>query len=158
MQKFLGLCLVVLSFAARADSAVSRWSVQSSLDEVYPVLYQALEEHRFFVIFEPNIGANLANFAERWGDDYNRNRLGGIRSMVFCNPWYANQVSNLDPDMLALCPLSLTLIEQQGETRILFVRPAYIAAGSKAEPLLQELEYDLNKAVNAGLKNLSPPQ
>ncbi len=44
---------------------------------------------------------------------YNRSKLSAIRSMVFCNGWYANQVSNKDPHMLALCPLHMTLIEKE---------------------------------------------
>jgi len=45
---------------------------------------------------------------------------------------YANQVSNLDPTMLALCPLHLTIIEQAGTTTVLFNRPSVAATGSAA--------------------------
>ncbi|MFN2330189.1 MAG: hypothetical protein ABR612_14875 [Chromatocurvus sp.] len=31
-----------------------------------------LEEAKFFVVFEPDIGENLSRFAERWGEDHNR--------------------------------------------------------------------------------------
>jgi hypothetical protein len=106
---------------------------------------------RFFVVFEPDIGRNLAGFAERWGEDYNRNGLQGIRAMVFCNGWYANQVSNLEPRMLALCPLHLSVYRQGELTHVVFVRPAVVGKDSKAAALLQELESDVSKAIAQGV-------
>ncbi|MGD8407908.1 MAG: DUF302 domain-containing protein, partial [Thiohalophilus sp.] len=74
---------------------------------------------------------------------YNRNKLEEIRSMVFCNAWYANQISNADPELLALCPLHLTLIHKKGMTTILFVRPSQVAADSPAKKVATELENDV---------------
>jgi uncharacterized protein (DUF302 family) len=130
------------------------WSVDKTLTVVYKVVYQHLESNNFFVVFEPDIQDNLSHFAERWGEDYNRNKLEGIRAMVFCNGWYANQVSNADPDMLAMCPLHITLVQQLGQTRILFVRPSVVAAGSKAQRIARELEDDVVKAVDAAVNEL----
>jgi len=137
--------------SAWAAPGVQTWEVARPLGATYDAIYRALEQNRFFVVFEPNIGKNLASFAERWGDDYNRNRLEGIRAMVFCNAWYANQVSNQDPDLLALCPLHLTLTHKQGVTRILFLRPSHVAGDSQAAALAAELESDVAKAVQAGI-------
>lgn len=130
------------------------WSVDKTLTAVYKVVYQHLESNNFFVVFEPDIQDNLSHFAERWGEDYNRNKLEGIRAMVFCNGWYANQVSNADPDMLAMCPLHITLVQQLGQTRILFVRPSAVAAGSKAQRIARELEDDVFKAVDGAVNEL----
>jgi Domain of unknown function DUF302. len=91
------------------------------------------------VIFEANIGKNLSRFKEKQGVNYNKNNLGGIRSMVFCNGWYPNKVSNADPSMLALCPLHLTVIERSGKAHILFVRPSFVGQGSQALPVLKEI-------------------
>ena len=136
-----------------ADSAaVYSKTVDKSVEAIYPVLYKSLEEARFFVVFEPNIGQNIAAFAERWGEDYNRNRLDEIRSMVFCNGWYANQVSNLDPQMLGFCPLHLTLTERAGKTTVLFNRPTVTAKDSPAFELFTELESEVIKAIEAGLQ------
>lgn len=128
------------------------WSVDKDMESTYKKVYNGLENNKFFVVFEPDIQANLSHFAARWGDDYNRNKLEGIRAMVFCNGWYANQVSNADPDMLALCPLHVTLIQQRGATRVLFVRPSAVARGTKALKIAKELEEDVSKAIEAALK------
>ena len=145
--------LLVLPCTVSAGSAtVYSKTVDKSVEAVYPVLYKSLEDARFFVVFEPNIGKNISGFAERWGENYNRNGLDEIRSMVFCNGWYANQVSNLDPEMLGFCPLHLTLIERTGKTTVLFNRPTATAKGSPAFELFTELENEVIKAIEAGLQ------
>lgn len=117
--------------------------VKKPLTEVYSKVFTAMENGGYFVLFEPNIGKNLEHFAQRWGDDYNRNNIEQIRSMVFCNAWYANQISNIDSDMLALCPLHLTLTHKDGMTTILFVRPSQVANDSPARKIATELENDV---------------
>lgn len=154
MTSLLAFNLLFLSLATQAtESAVYKQSVSAAMDKVYPEVYEKLEEARFFVVFEANIGKNLKRFAERWGDNHNRNKLDSIRSMVFCNAWYANAVSNADPDMLALCPLRLSLYEKQGVTSVVFARPAFAAQQSKARPVLLEAEQDIIKAINNALSS-----
>ena len=145
--------LLLLAGMARAElPGVLHWELERDLETAYGYIYRSLEDNRFFVIFEPNIGRNLAGFSERWGADYNRSKLSGIRSMVFCNPWYVNQVSNLDPEMLALCPLHISLYEKDNRTHILFVRPGHVGEGSAAKPVLVEVEQAVSAAVEAGIK------
>ena len=115
-------------------------NINRPVDEVYQNLYKALETARFYVIFEANIGKNLARNAEKWGEDYNRNKFEVVRSMVICNPEYANQVLNLDPKMMALCPLTVTLLYKGGTTTILFEKLLPAAMGSPAEDILWEVE------------------
>lgn len=149
------LFLVVLLFAAPLQAAspnVFEMSVQKPVDAVYDTLYKALENDGFFVVFEANIGKNLARFEQKWGEDYNRNKLDAIRSMVFCNGWYANAVSNADPRMLALCPLRLSLIEKAGETTVLFARPTVIAGDSPARKILQRVEDDVVAVIRKALE------
>ncbi len=131
---------------------VYRQQVDKPLDDVYDNVYKSLEDARFFVVFEPNIGANLSRFSEKWGDEYNKNNLSAIRSMVFCNGWYANKVSNVDPDMLGFCPLHLSLIEREGKTVVLFNRPSVVAKNSPANALLLIIENDVIEAIQKGLK------
>jgi uncharacterized protein (DUF302 family) len=146
------LLVLSLSFSCvSADSPVFAYSVEKPIDQIYDKLYQSLEDARLYVVLEPDIGKNLSGFAERWGDQYNRNELTAIRSMVFCNGWYANQVSNKDPQMLALCPLSLTLIEKGGKTTALFARPSVIAADSPAKEVVEELENAVIAAIKEGM-------
>ncbi len=140
------------AFADNKNSGVYILQVDKPLIDVYDKVYKSLEDARFFVVFEPNIGANLASFAEKWGDDYNQNNIAEIRSMVFCNGWYANKVSNLDPDMLGFCPLHISLIERKGKTTVLFNRPGVIAQNSPAKELLLKIESEVIAAIQQGLQ------
>jgi uncharacterized protein (DUF302 family) len=146
------LLILCMSFSfARAEPGVFSHSVDKPITEVYNRVYKSLEDARFYVVFEPDIGKNLSKFAERWGDEYNRSKLSAIRSMVFCNVWYANQVSNRDPGMLALCPQHVTLIEKDGSTTALYARPTVIAADSPARAILEELESEVIAAIKKGM-------
>ncbi len=136
------------------ESSIYKQTVKQPMEKVYPAVYAALENARFYVVFEPFISKNIERFAGKWGESYNQNKLDGIRSMVFCNGWYANQVSNADPDMLALCPLRLSLYEKAGETTVVFARPTVIGRFSKAKPVLEEIETRVIDAIKEGIKGL----
>ena len=148
------LPLVFSAQLAAADSTVLSWDIDKDLETSYKIIYNSLENNRMYVVFEPNIQANLSHFAKRWGEDYNRNKLEGIRAMVFCNAWYANQVSNADPDMMAMCPMHVTLIQKGGRTRVLFLSPTAMAKGSAAMDVAAELEQDVSKAIDEAVKSL----
>ena len=156
IRNWLFLLVLMLSvssvYAGDQNSGVYIKQVDKPLSEVYDNVYKSLEEARFFVVFEPNIGANLASFSKKWGDDYNQNNISEIRSMVFCNGWYANKVSNLDPNMLGFCPLHITLIEREGKTTVLFNRPGIIAQNSPAKELLLTIESEVIEAIQLGVK------
>ena len=154
--KFVLLILIGLFTGFNAQSAEStlyKNTVNQPMDKVYPAVYEALEDARFYVVFEPFISQNIERFAEKWGESYNQNKLSSIRSMVFCNGWYANQVSNADPDMLALCPLRLSLYEKSGKTSVVFARPTVIGAASAAKSVLKEIEDEVIKAIKEGVNN-----
>ncbi len=154
VQLFLliwAMLVIVPAHAAEVLDGVYIQHVKKPVSEVYDKVYASLEDARFFVVFEPNIGKNLSRFSEKWGSDYNQNNLTAFRSMVFCNGWYANQVSNLDPNMLGFCPLHLSLIERDGETTVLFNRPSVIAKNSPAKELFIEIEADVIEAIKKGL-------
>lgn len=157
MNRLAGLLLLLVTATVQAGlDDVLHWRSELDLEDTYKSIYKSLEENRFYVVFEPDIGRNLAGYAKRWGEDYNRSGLDGIRSMVFCNAWYANQVSNLEPRLLALCPLHLTLYRQGDATHVVFLRPGRVGKGTGAAELLQELEADVSAAVEAGLAARPP--
>ena len=127
----------------------------AAMDETYQAVYRALEEARFWVVFEADMGAQMARFAAEWGDDYNRNGLEAIRTMVACNAWWTNRVANADPDMLAFCPLRVALTHKSGVTRVMFERPTLMAADSPALPVMEEIEAELKAAVDTAVRSVS---
>lgn len=155
MIKFTTLLIssfLLISSVYASETSIYKKSAVIPLDEAFNSVYLELEERNFYVVFEANIGKNIARFKEKWAEDYNTNKLGGIRSMVFCNGWFANKVSNIDPTMLALCPLRLTVIEHSGQTHILFVKPSIVGKDSPALDVLNNIEKTVIEAINAAME------
>ena len=127
-------------------------SVDKPGKEVYDAVYKSLEESRIYVIFEANIGKNLARNAKRWGDEYNKNNFEMVKSMVVCNPFFANQVMNLDPEMMALCPITITVLSKKGNSTVSFEKLTPIAKGSAAEDVLWEVENTIITAIENAIQ------
>ena len=145
---------LITTMAAHASDLQAVFTAEKKADfeTTYQAVYKSLEANKFFVVFEPDIGANLKRFGKNWGNDYNQNKIERIKSMVFCNGWYANKMSNADPKYLALCPLRLTMMHKQGVTTALFVRPDFLARGSKAESVAKEITQGVIEAIQQGMK------
>lgn len=151
--RFSLLVMTLLVTPAWAEtSTVFEYTVNKPISEVYAKVQASFDDSRFFIVDELNIGKNLANFSEKWGEDYNQSQLSAIRSIIFCNGWYANLVSNKDPKMLGLCPLHMTLIEKDGKTTALFNRPTVIAKQSAAHDLLARIEREVIELIKTGMK------
>ncbi|MCU7958600.1 MAG: DUF302 domain-containing protein [gamma proteobacterium symbiont of Bathyaustriella thionipta] len=151
MRKILPVLLMMLIASPLWADGVYEKRSKASVDKVYTAVHDALEESYFWVVHEINIGDNLKHFSENWGDDYNRNKLTAIRSMIICNGGYANKISNTDPKMLALCPLRISVVGHADYVSVLFARPSVLAQGSPALPLVQELEKSIIEAIENGV-------
>ncbi len=152
MKKWLLVFFVLFTGSLQAaNKNVFEHSVNQPMQVVYDQLYKGLEDEGFYVVFEVNMGQNLSRFANKWGENYNRNNLDAIRSMVFCNGWYANAVSNADPSLLAICPLHVSLIEKEGNTTVLFARPTAIAVDSPAFKIVKRIEDDVIATIKKSL-------
>ena len=147
------LLTLLLGFTAQADApAVYVRQTGLSLDAAYRQVYEALEANEFWVVFEADLGERMAKFKDRLGADYNRSELSGARSMVFCNIGWTNAVASADPDMLALCPLHVSLYARKGDTFVVVLRPSEIARGSSAEAKARELEERLSDITDSALQ------
>jgi|GEM_PF-1327314 len=132
-------------------SPVYEKTIKGDFNKIYQQVFTALENNSYFIVFEPNIGKQLRRFKQRWGDNYNKNNIENIRSMVFCNNWYTNEISNQAPRLLALCPMHITMTGRQGMVSILFIRPSQVARGSPAEKVAMEIEQDVVRSIEDGL-------
>jgi len=130
--------------AAAAEGRIyQRQFTAPELAPIYEAVHIGLENSRFFVIQELDIGKNLARNAARWGEDYNRNRFEQVRGMVICNPWYANQLLNRDPRLMVLCPITLTFLYRKEVGIVLYERLRPAGVGSPAEELPLEMDETL---------------
>lgn len=156
MNKFIVVLslLLISSVALATPKGIYKSEVNAPLDDTYKAVYAALEEARFWVVFEADVGANMKRLSKRLGDKYNQNGLDGFKVMVVCNAFYANSVSNADPDLLALCPLRVSVTHKSGVTSVLFARPTLAAQGSEGLSVIQEIEESIINAIKAAVKNV----
>lgn len=138
--------------ALAANPAVYEKSVRMPLAQAVKAMSAQLDQTGFSVVNELHVSKSIARLAGSWGDEYNRNHLEGITALVFCSASYANKVSNLDPTLLGICPLHLTLIHKAGVTTVLFNRPTFIASGSPALGVLRDLEDEVTTAIDSALE------
>ena len=151
MRLILLLCLLCVSAMSPAIAGgIFKQSVQMDFDMAYKKVYAALEDNRFFVIDEIDMANSLERFKDKW-EDFNLNKLEQQKIMIICNGWYANQVGNADTDMLALCPMRVTLLHKDGMTTVLFAKPSTFATNSKALPILTEIETTITSAIDKAL-------
>lgn len=137
------LAALCLALPAAAGGAIHEKSARLAADHAYQRLYEGLEARGYYVLFEPNMGKSLAGMKDRLGADYNRNGLETQRSLVFCNPVKTNALGNIDPALLALCPLHLTLVHKAGVSTAYFVRISRVAPTGPAADFVQALESDI---------------
>ena len=157
MKKFIGALLIIFqsfmhgSVQAESDN-VFEVTVDKPMEQVYLNMIASLKQSRFYLFYEMNIGKNLAFFADKWGDEYNKNDLSAVRSIVFCNGWYLNRAGNKDPNILGLCPMHVSLIEKGGVTTAHFVRPTVTYQNSPALDVLVEIEAEVIEMIRDGMR------
>ena len=154
----LSFALLCLSWTlwAKPPEAIYQDRTQLDLPTAYQRVYQALESQGFWVVFDADLGARMAQFKDRWGEDYNRQGLTGARSLVFCNLWWTNALASADPNLLALCPLHLSLYARDGWVSLVMVRPSVLASGSEGQPLAKKLEEKLIAILQQALNAPAP--
>jgi len=118
---------------------------------VYPKLLASLDANHLVVISQIDILAKFkhAGLPKKFGKDFNTNNLTAIKAIIACNGGFGNAIANADTNMMGLCPIKLTMIEKDGKTTILFVKPSNIAQGSKAEVIAKKLEAKVISAIEA---------
>jgi len=142
-----GLLLLVPALTLAGPAGVNALNTKEPANKVYERIQQALEGAKFWVVFEADMGNRMEKFAEDWGTDYNRNKLTTIKSMVFCSLWWTNQLANVDPDLVGLCPLHLTVYARGGRTTVLWPRLSALAEGSPGRDMALALEQEVSELV-----------
>ena len=137
-------------FPLMADG-VYKLSVNQKRDVVYKKLLQSLDENHLVVVSEINILQKFkkVGLPKMFGDEFNTNNLTAIKAIIACNGYFGNYISNADSAMLALCPIRITVIERNGKTMILYVKPTAVSGNSKANKIIQKLENKVISSINS---------
>lgn len=145
------LLLVLITTNVCADSAIFSLQIDKKSQQVYPALLKSLQAHRLVVVSEINILEKFkqVGLPKMFGKEFNTNNLTAIRAVIACNGYFGNYIANADSEMLALCPVRITLYEKAGKTTILFIHPTPLAKGSAAYTLAKQLDEKVVAAIKA---------
>ena len=151
MKKIL-LLLLTVSLTLYADAVYTK-TYDAPIEKVYPKLITSFDNAYLIVIAEIDILGKFkeAGLPESFGKNFNTNNLTAIKTIIACNGWFGNAVANSDPEMMVFCPIRITLIEKEGKTSIMYVRPTVASKDSKAYPILQDLEQKVVMAIESAL-------
>ena len=140
MKKII-LVIALFSISLFAETVYTK-TYHAPASEVYSKLIKALDAAHLVVVSEIDILAKFkaAGLPKKFGKDFNTNHLTAIKAIIACNGKFGNSIANTDPDMMAFCPVRITVVEKEGETSVHYVRPTAGTEGSKAFPSLKALE------------------
>lgn len=146
-KHLLLISTLFLSTSLFANSNIYNVSVHEDFRSALHTLKKTLEKEDLYIITKADISGTLAKMKNKLGKDYNKRGYEVAKSIIFCNPFYANQVMNIDPEMMALCPLKIMLLTKKGKTTALFVLPSKLAGKSPAKKILITVENKVKKAL-----------
>ena len=146
-KKILLTLTLVFSTSLFAGSAIYKVSVNEDFRSALHSIKKTLEDQNLYIISKADISGTLERMKGKLGKAYNKRGYEVAKSIIFCNPFYANDVMNEDPDMMALCPLKIMLMTKKGKTTALFVLPSKLAGNSPSKKTLIEVENKVKKAL-----------
>jgi len=149
MKKILLACIFSMSLWAAPMSNVYSVTYNSSMDTVEKNILNHFKSVKLVVPWKLDILEEFKKkgLDKKFGKKFNTNQLESVRTIVACNGKFGNMIMNTDPAMMAYCPVRITLIEKDGKTTVLYVRPTSAPRDSKAYKILVKLEKKVIKAI-----------
>ena len=149
MKKILLACIFSMSLWAAPMSNVYSVTYNSDMDTVEKNLLTHFKSVKLVVPWKLDILEEFKHkgLDKKFGKKFNTNKLSSVRTIVACNGKFGNMIMNTDPAMMAYCPVRITLIEKDGKTQVLYVRPSSAPRDSKAYKILVKLEKKVIKAI-----------
>ena len=139
-KKILLTLILLFSTTLFASNSIYKVSIKKDFRSALHSIKKTLEDQNLYIISKADISGTLERMKGKLGKAYNKRGYEKAQSIIFCNPFYANDVMNEDPDMMALCPLKIMIMTKKGTTTALFVLPSKLAGNSPARKTLLEVE------------------
>ncbi|MDD5157970.1 DUF302 domain-containing protein [Sulfurimonas sp.] len=138
----LTLLLLLSSNLMAAQGSIYKKIINEPYDDYFPKLKKAIEANHMNIVSEIDLMSRFkeAGYQKKFGADFNKNKLEKVTSLVICNGYVANQISNIDIEMMAFCPVRISVIQRGGKTIVLFIKASGIATNKKAASLLKSLD------------------
>jgi len=153
MKKILLACLLTLSVWA-ADSNVYKVNYNVGVDKVLNNILTKFKAEGLVVVWQLDILEEFKSkgLDKKFGENFNKAGLSAVKTIIVCNGKFGNDIINADSDMMAYCPVRVTLTEKDGVTTVLYVRPTSAPKDSKGYPSLVELDKKITTSIEESMK------
>jgi len=140
LKTIVAFCLV--NFTSLLASEIYKKEISLPIEKYYPKLKKAIRANHMNILYELDLLKKFkkSGYAKRFGKDFNKNHLKAVKTLLLCNGYVGNQISNIDPDMMALCPIRLTVISMASGTQVVFIKSDDLAKSRKVQRLLATLD------------------
>lgn len=147
------LATFVLCSTLLSATHIYEKEIDLPIEKYYPKLKAAIQANHMNILYELNLLDRFrkSGYAEKFGEEFNRNHLKSVKTLFLCNGYVGNQVSNIDPSMMVLCPLRLTLISRASGTKVVFIKSSHLATSKKVKRLLSTLDEILMHTIDLTL-------
>ena len=132
----------IMNITALFAGEIYTKEISLPIEKYYPKLKKAITSNHMNILYEIDLLKKFkkSGYLEKFGEDFNKNHLKAVKTVLLCNGYVGNQISNIDPDMMALCPIRLTVISTASGTRVVFVKSDHLAKSRKVQRLLATLD------------------
>ncbi len=149
MKKIILACILSVSLWATPSTNVYTVTYKNTIDKIEENLLEQFKSASFVIPWKMDILGEFKakGLDKKFGKKFNTSKLTGVKTIIACNGKFGNMVMNADPAMMAYCPIRITLVEKNGKTTVLYVRPTTAPKDSKAYPILVKLEKKVIEAI-----------
>ena len=139
-MKTIILSLLLLGSLLQANEIYTK-TITKPFSVYFPELKKSIEKNHMGIIYEFDLVERFKKkgFDKKFGDAFNKNGLDKIVTLLICNGYVGNQVSNIDPNMMALCPIKITVIKKGAQTTITFLKYQNVTQNKEIKELLSTL-------------------
>jgi len=152
MKKIILAMFLLLTTSVFADNIYTK-EVNEPFSTYFPKLKAAIQKNHMNIIYEIDLIEKFkkSGYDKKFGADFNRNKLDKVVTLLLCNGYVGNQVSNIDPRMMALCPIRITVIKKGDKTEVVFLKSADTTDNRQVKELLATLDTILIHTIDLGL-------
>ncbi|MDO9266303.1 MAG: DUF302 domain-containing protein [Sulfurimonas sp.] len=141
MKKLLLSVLLLLASSSFANEVYKK-EVKTPYDVYIKELKEAIEKNHMNVLYELDLIKKFkdAGYAKKFGADFNKNQLTAATTILLCNGYIGNQISNIDAEMMALCPIKISVISNGKYTKIIYTKYKGASTNKEISALLETLD------------------
>ncbi|WP_310441844.1 DUF302 domain-containing protein [Sulfurimonas sp.] len=141
MKKLLLGVLLLLASSSFANEVYKK-EVATPHDVYMKEFKKAVKKNHMNVLYELDLIKKFkdAGYAKKFGADFNKNKLTAATTILLCNGYIGNQISNIDPEMMSLCPIKVSIISDGKSTKIIYTKYTGASTDREIAALLNTLD------------------